>query len=87
MVTTEFEEELKQYKDAELLRCAAKYLKLAYLEMTQPSGDDEAQEYLDFIYMECVHRRKEWIFDKAQEACIRESNLICRVPARDAEPA
>lgn len=87
MVSTEFEEELKEYKDAELLRCAVKYLKLAYMEMAEPGGDDEAQEYLDFIYMECVHRGKEWIFDKAQEACMRESNMFCTVQAREAEPA
>lgn len=80
MVSTEFEEELRNYTEAELLRCATKYLRMAFIEMSEPSGDEESQEYLDFIYMECVHRGKEWLFDKAQEKCLRESNTFCKLP-------
>lgn len=73
MLTNELEKHLESLKDAELLRYASKFLKLAYLEMEDPDGSgDDTQEVLDYVYMECTNRGKEWIFDKAQEACLRQ---------------
>lgn len=85
MVTSEFEERLESLTDAELLRQAIKCLRAVYLELEHASGADEAQEQLDYIYMECSKRGKEWIFDKAQDACARQSGVSCPTPINDAE--
>jgi hypothetical protein len=75
MLTNELEKHLEGLKDSELLRYASKYLKLAYLEMENPDGSaEDTQEVLDYVYMECTNRGKEWIFDKAQESCLRQLN-------------
>jgi hypothetical protein len=74
MVTSEFEEALESLTDAELLRQAIKYLRMVYLELEHASDHDDAQEALDYVYMECSRRGKEWIFDKAQDACLRQGS-------------
>lgn len=88
MLTSEFEEQLEVLTDAELLRQAIRYLRQAYLELEQAGGHDEAQEALDFVYMECSRRGKEWIFDKAQDACLRQGSAGIAVAMPDlSEPA
>jgi hypothetical protein len=77
MVTTEFEEALEELKDSELLRYAVKYVVEAYDERN--AQRDEAQDILDSIYMECIRRGKEWIFDKAQEASSRSAQRSAAV--------
>lgn len=74
MLTSDFEAELEALTDAELLRQAIRFLRKAYLEIEKAGGSDDAQEALDSIYMECSRRGKEWIFDKAQDACLRQGS-------------
>jgi len=76
MLATEFEEEIQDLTDTELLRCAVKYFKLAVLEFEHANGVDDAQEYLDYIFMECSHRGKEWIYDKAEKVSHKRANAV-----------
>lgn len=85
MVTTELEELLESVSDAELLRLAIKHLKAVYLQLDRPGTQDDAQEALDFIYMECSKRGKEWIFDKAQDACLRQGAASCSISGAEHE--
>ncbi len=80
MVTVEFEEVLENLNDPELLRYAIKYLRISYQDIDDPDREEETQEILDCIYMECGRRGKGWIFDKAQEACLKEENIFCTIP-------
>lgn len=83
MLTSDFEAELEALTDAELLRQAIRFLRKAYVEIEHASGTDDAQEALDTIYMECSRRGKEWIFDKAQDACLRQGSAGAAVSVQD----
>ena len=83
MVTSEFEEKLESVSDAELLRQAIKYLRMVYLQLDDHGSKEDIQEILDYLYMECSKRGKEWIFDKAQDACVRQSGSVCAVPVAE----
>ncbi len=71
MISKELADQIEEFKDSELLRFAMKWVGMAFLE-TSDNGDDP-EEVLDYIYMECSRRGKEWIFDKAQEAFLKQN--------------
>lgn len=89
MVSIELEEKLTELNDSDLVKYAMKHLKSAY-EIKENTADDDVdetlQDILDCIFMECLERNKEWIFDKAQEGCLKTMPLLCKVPALS-EPA
>jgi len=89
MVSIELEETLAELNDSDLVKYAMKHLKIAYeaKENTGENGYDEnLQDILDCIFMECLERDKEWIFDKAQEGCLKNMPELCKLP-RLPEPA
>ncbi|VAW87833.1 hypothetical protein MNBD_GAMMA16-336 [hydrothermal vent metagenome] len=89
MVSIELEEALAELNDSDLVKYAMKHLKIAYetKEHSAEGGCDETlQDILDCIFMECLERNKEWIFDKAQEGCLTTMPPSCKVP-RVPEPA
>ncbi len=80
MVSIECEEELAGLNDSELVKYAMKYLRMAYeaKENTADNNREEnLQDILDCIFMECLDRDKEWIFDKAQEGCLKDIAPFC----------
>jgi len=82
MVSIELEEALAEFNDSELVKYAMKYLKMAYEakeHSTDGSCDENLQDILDCIFMECLDRDKEWIFDKAQECCLTTMSPSCKV--------
>jgi len=87
MISSEFEEELAELSDSELLRQSIKVLKAVYLAETNSAPPDDAQEALDYIYMECSRRGQEWIFDKAQDACLRKGNSRAKRTVSETETA
>lgn len=87
MISSEFEEELVALSDSELLRQAIKCLKAVYLAENNAATPDDAQEALDYIYMECSRRGQEWIFDKAQDACLRKGSCHAKRSVSDTETA
>lgn len=74
MVIDEVEEALDQLTDKGLLCEAVKYFRLALAHHGRSDADPE--EMLDFIYVECARRGKEWIYDKAHEAAFKET-MVC----------
>lgn len=79
MVGPDFEESLERMKDTELFRQTVHYLHLAYGELDHEVDEDQLQDVLDSIYLECTRRGKEWIFDKAQEASLKHDTVACPV--------
>ncbi|TPW18294.1 MAG: hypothetical protein FD130_324 [Halothiobacillaceae bacterium] len=79
MVSEGFEESLETLKDTELFRYTVSYLHKAYGELEHEVDEEALQEMLDYIYYECSRRGKEWIFDKAQEASLKQDSLACPV--------
>lgn len=77
VITNEIEETLETLSDKALLQEAVKYFRLALAQHGRREVDPE--EMLDFIYVECARRGKEWIFDKAHEAAFKEE-MVCSVP-------
>lgn len=77
VVNNEVEETLEILSDKTLLQEAVKYFRLTLAQHGVREIDPE--EMLDFIYVECARRGKEWIFDKAHEAAYKE-NTVCSVP-------
>ena len=83
MVSIEFEEALTELNDSDLMKHAMRYLRIAYEDKTKAgdgSSEDNLQDILDCIFMECLDRDKEWIFDKAQEGCFKTIAPSCTVP-------
>ncbi len=83
MISIENEEKLTKLNDSELVKYAMKHLKMAYDakgSTIDHSGEEKLQDILDCIFMECLDRDKEWIFDKAQEGCFKDIAPSCTVP-------
>ena len=79
MVSPDFEESLERMKDTELFRQTVHYIHLAYGELDHEVDEDQLQDVLDSIYLECTRRNKEWIFDKAQEASLKHDTVACPI--------
>jgi hypothetical protein len=71
MDPSNFQNLLERMSDQELVRYAREYTRRSVAESDDRSAS--AHWMLDLIYGECIGRRKEWLYDKAREAILRET--------------
>lgn len=76
MTSDELREQLETLKDSELVRHIQKYVCLSLAEADNPAAESHAM--LDLIYVECLNRGKERLYDKVYESVCREPQ-VCEV--------
>lgn len=77
MNNEEFRDHLENLKDSELVRQIQKYVCMSLADVSDPGA--ESHVMLDLIYVECLRRGKERLYDKIYENVCRQPQL-CEVP-------
>ena len=72
----EFRETLETLKDSELIKYIQKYVCLSLADADNPAA--QSHTLLDLIYVECIRRNKERLYDKAYESVCRQP-AVCKV--------
>ena len=72
----EFRETLETLKDSELIKYVQRYVCLSLADAEDPSANSHT--LLDLIYVECIRRKKERLYDKAYESVCRKPT-VCKV--------
>lgn len=72
----EFRETLETLKDSELIKYVQKYVCLSLADASNPLANSHT--LLDLVYVECIRRGKERMYDKAYESVCRRPN-VCKV--------
>jgi hypothetical protein len=72
----EFRETLETLKDSELIKTVQKYVCLSLSDASNPTANSHT--LLDLIYVECIRRGKERLYDKAYESVCRKPT-VCKV--------
>ena len=72
----EFRETLETLKDSELIKYVQKYVCLSLADTGKPSANSHT--LLDLVYVECMRRGKERLYDKAYESVCRHPD-VCKV--------
>lgn len=76
MNTEEFRETLDTLKESELIHYVQKYVCLSLTDASDPAA--EVHTLLDLVYVECVRRNKERMYDKIYETMCRDPE-VCRI--------
>jgi len=76
MNSDEFREHLETLKDSELVRQIQKYVCQSLADGDDPGAQSHIM--LDLIYVECLNRGKERLYDKVYESVCRQPQL-CEV--------
>jgi hypothetical protein len=72
----DFRETLETLKDSELIKYVQKYVCLSLADAEDPTANSHT--LLDLIYVECIRRKKERLYDKAYESVCRQP-AVCKV--------
>jgi len=72
----EFRETLEALKDSELIKYVQKYVCLSLADASNPLATSHT--LLDLVYVECIRRDKERLYDKAYESVCRRPK-VCKV--------
>ena len=72
----EFRETLEALKDSELIKYVQKYVCLSLADANNPLATSHT--LLDLVYVECIRRDKERLYDKAYESVCRRPK-VCKV--------
>jgi len=73
MNSDEFRETLETLKHSELIRYIQKYVCLSLADVNNPQA--ESHILLDLIYIECVRRDKERLYDKVYETVCKQPQM------------
>lgn len=76
MNSDEFREKLETLKDSELIRQIQRYVCWSLADADNPGA--ESHVMLDLIYVECLNRGKERLYDKVYESVCRQPQ-VCEV--------
>ena len=72
----EFRETLETLKDSELIKYVQKYVCLSMADASDTLANSHT--LLDLVYVECIRRGKERLYDKAYESVCRQPQ-VCKV--------
>ena len=76
MNSDDFREMLETLRDAELIQQIQKYVCLSLADVNNSAADSHTM--LDLIYVECVRRGRERLYDKVYENVCRQPQ-VCKV--------